>query len=129
MYCCTIVYCTAVYCTVIYCTAVDCTTVYCIAVYLNRHMPSGQSRVYRVTQLCTDGVHCRDSAGTGPVNLKVAPNGCCLGRSSWTNKYALLFPTPTIIRMWMCSFASRGRKYTDKANRLYLMKYRQVSEP
>ena len=43
---------------------------------LNRHTPSGQSRVYRVTQLCTDGVHCRESAGTGPVNLKVGPNEC-----------------------------------------------------
>ena len=37
----------------------------------NRHTPLGQSRVYRVTQLRTDGVHCRESAGTGPVNLKV----------------------------------------------------------
>ena len=26
----------------------------------------------------TDDVHCRESAGTGPVNLKVVPNGCCL---------------------------------------------------
>ena len=43
------------------------------------------SRVYRVTQLRTDGVHCRESAGTGPVNLKVVPNGCCLGRSPWTS--------------------------------------------
>ena len=42
----------------------------------NRHTPSGQSRVYRVTQLRTDGVSCRDSAGTGPVDLKVVPNGC-----------------------------------------------------
>ena len=33
---------------------------------LNRHTPSGQSRVYRVTQLRTDGVHCRESASTGP---------------------------------------------------------------
>ena len=40
---------------------------------------------HRVTQLRTDGVHCRESAGTGPVNLKVVPNGCCLGRSPWTN--------------------------------------------
>ena len=47
---------------------------------LNRHTPSGQSRVYRVTQMRTDGVHCRESAGTGPVNPKVVPNGCCLGR-------------------------------------------------
>ena len=53
--------------------------------FLNRHTPSNQSRVYRVTQLRTDGVHCRESAGTGPVNLKVVPNGCCLGRSPWTN--------------------------------------------
>ena len=41
--------------------------------YLNRHTPSGQSRVYPVTQLRTDGVHCRESVGTGPVNLKVVP--------------------------------------------------------
>ena len=52
---------------------------------LNRHTPSGQSRDYRVTQLRTDGVHCRESAGAGPVNLKVVPNECCLGRSPWTN--------------------------------------------
>ena len=51
----------------------------------NRHTPSGQSRIYRVTQLRTDGVHCQESAGTGPVNLKVVPNKCCLGRSPWTN--------------------------------------------
>ena len=51
----------------------------------NRHTPSGQSRVYRVTQLRTDGVHCREFTGTGPVNLKAVPNGCCLGRSPWTN--------------------------------------------
>ena len=37
----------------------------------NRHTPSGQFRVYQVTQLRTDGVHSRESAGTGPVNLKV----------------------------------------------------------
>ena len=51
----------------------------------NRHTPSGRSRVYRVTQLRTDGVRCRGSAGTGPVNFKVVPNECCLGRSLWTN--------------------------------------------
>ena len=57
---------------------------------------SGQSRVYRVTQLRTDGVHCRESAGTGPVNLKVVPNECCLGRSPWTTTNMLLFLTLTI---------------------------------
>ena len=50
----------------------------------NRHTPSGQSRVYRVTQMRTDGVHCRESAGTGPVNLNVVPNECCLSRSPRT---------------------------------------------
>ena len=52
---------------------------------LNHHTPSGQGRVYRVTQLRTNGVHCRESTGTGPVNLKVVPNECCLSRSPWTN--------------------------------------------
>ena len=44
-------------------------------------LPLGQSHVYRVTQLLRtdDSVHCRESAGTGPVNLKVVPNECCLG--------------------------------------------------
>ena len=49
--------------------------------YLNRHAPSGQFRVYRVMQLRIDGVHCRESASTESVNLKVVPNGCCVGRS------------------------------------------------
>ena len=31
--------------------------------YFNRHTPSGQSRVYRITQLRTDGIPCRESAG------------------------------------------------------------------
>ena len=29
--------------------------------------------------------YCQESAGIGPVNLKVVPNECCLGRSPWTN--------------------------------------------
>ena len=71
-------------------------------IYLNRHTPSGQSRVYRVTQLRTDGVHCRKSADTGPVSLKIVPNECCLCRFPWTNKYMPLFPTPTIGIKWAC---------------------------
>ena len=51
--------------------------------YLNRHMSSGQSRVYWVTRLLTDGVHCRESAGTGPVNLRVVPvKGADIGSKS-----------------------------------------------
>ena len=72
-------------------------------IYLKRHTPSGQSRVYRVTQLRTDGVHCRESAGTGPVNLKVVPNGCCLGRSPWTKiNMRLSLPHPIIGMKWGC---------------------------
>ena len=33
--------------------------------------PSGQSRVYRVTQTRTDGIHRQELAGTGPAVLKV----------------------------------------------------------
>ena len=36
-------------------------------------MPSGKSRVYRVAQLRTDSIPCRESAGTGAVFLKVVP--------------------------------------------------------
>ena len=32
---------------------------------LYRHTPSGQSRVYRVMQLRTDGVHCREPPAQG----------------------------------------------------------------
>ena len=52
--------------------------------------------VNRVTQMRTDGVHCRDYAGTGPVNFKVVPNECCLGRSPWTNM-RLSFPHPLLV--------------------------------
>ena len=55
-----------------------------------RHRASPEfigSRIY----LRTDGAHCRESAGTGPVNLKAVPNECCLGRSPWINLYAPAF--------------------------------------
>ena len=57
---------------------------------LHRHTPLGQSRVYRVTQLRTDGVHCRESAGTGLVNHKVVPNGCCLGMSPFFFSFSFI---------------------------------------
>ena len=37
--------------------------------------PSKQSQIYRVTPLRTDGVPCREFAGTGPVNFKVVVLG------------------------------------------------------
>ena len=39
--------------------------------FLYRQPPTGPSRLCRVTQLRTDGVHCRESASTGPVVLNV----------------------------------------------------------
>ena len=35
--------------------------------------PSGQSRVCHLTKLHTDGVHCREYAGTGPKVFEVVP--------------------------------------------------------
>ena len=32
-----------------------------VSIYVYHYTPSGQSRLYRVTQLRTDGVHCRES--------------------------------------------------------------------
>ena len=72
-------------------------------IYLNRHTPSGQSRLYWVTQLRTDGVHCRESTRTGPVNSKVVPNGCCLGRSPCVCAF---FPSILDIKFVGCN--SRG---------------------
>ena len=51
------------------------------------HTPSGQTRVYRVTQLRTDGLHCRESAGTGPVVLRVVRVRGAVFASQWTNYY------------------------------------------
>ena len=40
-------------------------------VHIYRQAPSGQPRVHQVTQLSTDGVHCRESAGIGPIVLSL----------------------------------------------------------
>ena len=56
------------------------------SIYLNRHTSSGQSQVYWVTQLRTDGVHCRESAGTRPpVVLKLVSVTSVAFASPWTN--------------------------------------------
>ena len=58
----------------------------CPFIYLTRHTPSGQFRVYRVTQLRTDGVHHQEPAGTGHSKPQCrSSNGCCLSKSPWTN--------------------------------------------
>ena len=61
-------------------------------IYISRHTPSGQSRVYRVTELRTDGVHCRQSVDTGAVVvLRVVPVAGAASASPWTNECAPLF--------------------------------------
>ena len=57
---------------------------------LYRQPPSGQSRVYRVPQLTDDGVHCRESADTGPTVLKVAR---AMG-AAYSDKTIDFFSTP-----------------------------------
>ena len=42
-------------------------------VHTYRQPPSGQSRVYRVTQMRTDGVHCREFARTVTEVLEIVP--------------------------------------------------------
>ena len=72
--------------------------------YLYRHPPSGQSRVYQVTQLRTDGVHCQEYAGTGPVVLKVVPvtSAAFSGITHGPINVRLSFPTPTMGMKWVC---------------------------
>ena len=58
--------------------------------FCQHHTPSGQSGVYRVTQLRADGVHCRESVGTGPVGLvffTVARITGAAFASPWTKCY------------------------------------------
>ena len=64
----------------------------------NRRTPSGQSRVYRLTQLRTDGVHCRESTGTGQVVLKVVPiKGAAFAGHDRPINVRLSFLSPTIL--------------------------------
>ena len=41
--------------------------------FMYRQSPSGPARIYRVTQLLADVVHCRESTGAGPAVLKAVP--------------------------------------------------------
>ena len=67
--------------------------------FYQHHTQSGQSRVYRVAQLRADGVHCRESVGTGPVVLKVVRvTGAAFASHHGPNVVVLLsFPIRTTI--------------------------------
>ena len=70
-----------------------------LLIYSNRHTPAGQSRVYRVTQSRTYGVHCRESTGTGSVVLKVVPvTGAAILQVTMDQLMcASLFPHPLLV--------------------------------
>ena len=69
-------------------------------VCLHRQPPSGQSRVFEVTRLRTDGVHCRESAGAGPVVPEVAPlTGAAFAVITMDQSMcADLFPHPLLVQ-------------------------------
>ena len=53
---------------------------------------------HRVTQLRTDGVHCRESAGTGPVYLKIVlVTGAALAGHHDPTNMRLSFPRPLLV--------------------------------
>ena len=103
--------------------------------FLNRHTPSGQSRVHRVTQLRNDGVHFRESAGTGPVNLKVVrfQTGAALAGHHGPINMRPSFPHPLMIRSGHVeSILNTGIIITNSIysnNIIVGGKTRQVSEP
>ena len=64
-----------------------------------------QSRVYQITKLCTDGVHCRRGyAGIGPLVLKVVPvTGAAFSGITMDQLFIRSsFPTPTFGMKWAC---------------------------
>ena len=81
---------------------------FCDGVHIDRHSTSGQSRICRVTQLRTDGVHCRQSAGTGPVVLKAVPvtGAAFSGFTKNQLMFVALFPRPLLILvcMYVCMY-------------------------
>ena len=79
-----------------------------------RQSPSGQSRVYRITQLRADSVHSEESAGTGPVVIvvvRVTGAACNTSRNSMNKFVRPSFPTPAIDTVYsvcvcVCVFSS-----------------------
>ena len=58
-------------------------------VHTYRQPRSGQSRVYRVAQLPSDGVYCRESTGTESVALKVVEVRGAVFLGSAMDRYVL----------------------------------------
>ena len=83
-----------------------------VSIYIYHHTPSGQSRLYRVTQLGTDGVHCRESvvskhnhhctAAAHTVDTFFSPDLCLYKRKELsvhgTISYVVFQSTPVVIK-------------------------------
>ena len=65
-------------------------------VHTYRQLPSGQSRVDRVTHLRNYGITCRESAGTEPVVVQVVPRtgSAFSGVTIYKCLSTCLFPRP-----------------------------------
>ena len=89
-----------------------------VPIYIYPHTPSGQSRLYRVTQLRTDGVHCREcvvskhnhccSAAVHTVNSFFSPDLCLYKRRKFsvhgTVSYMLCFKTYRGTMSYCCTY-------------------------
>ena len=78
--------------------------------HIYRQPPSGQSRVYRVTQFRADGIHCRESSGTAPIVLKVARvTGAALSGIT-TDQFICSshFPNPPLLLAPVCLHNGHG---------------------
>ena len=92
-------------------------------VHIYRQPPSGQSRLYRVTQLRTNGVHCRESAGTGPVVPKaVRVRDAPFQVSPWAIFYTPLV-SRTLILVWSGYIISHRICHEDRKTAYYIILY------
>ena len=83
-------------------------------------------RVYQVMQLRTDGIQCREFAGTQPVVLKVVPvtGATFSGTTIDQLMCASLFPDPILILYVVCSghddMCDTVRKYSRLKSNTYV---------
>ena len=92
-------------------------------IYLYRQPPSDQSRVYQVTQLRPDDVHCRESAGPGPVVSKIVPvTGVALA-DHYGPIHMCFLPIYSRRQVrWMYQPGSRRRKVTQDFSSTFLLR-------
>ena len=85
------------------------------SIYIYGQTPSSQSQIDRVMQLCTDGVYCQESNGTGSVVVKAVLVTDAAFSGFIMDKFFmhLPFPTPTIGMQLICVIQKRIRDVTN----------------